>query len=717
MTMDMDLIKAARTSHKYIKRTGVPGAYKYWYKTSDGRLVSGADAERELGVKHEDGQKDHARRLLIARADGLHSMSKKQIGRQVGIDHTKGVFGWNTEDLKRGGHEKHHLKEAIHHDVDHALYHDHIAAHHGDRYRGHTAPAPAARPHIDTSPSGEEVAARTATARRAAIAEAEAADRQSGTSEEHLAAAVRRVSSPATPAPARTEADALEEMRRLSPKLHAALTESSETPEAVRAAAAALAPHPTPASEADRRRRAEEDRLAAGHTMDAALQRTPAPSAPAHIAPALSAREARTRSEQAAQDAAEEANFQRTRAMVAARSELSAQEPAFAASEAETHRMETEHANGGNPYLAKAEKIFNRIKGELKAERKQICEHMLEAISAAGPNPTDAVLLAKYNEIAGTRKRALHGKSSIGEEFEKGSFTTLHEIMNNPPVNAEVERMKRGYTMKQIARLKPYFSERFMSANPDGFPPPMPTFGDLGNWAEYKRKTGHDQPGYAAAERSNALALPQDVFDALPKGPDGKIKKPPMNTPVHLMPAWIYSYNRSTAVGERTDPYANPGTVHRDAFSAEGTPNVGTQAKFQEGIWTATLRKYVQMHGQDLVEIPDHKLSKLNLTQADIFKGELSDSQVNEIARTKYIDPVRLVAFMKTEEKKQDKAKKSFSLIVKSDEVYTPGETLAKADLVVESKVENVVKSGMVIDIRKSRIEKIERILLARRNR
>jgi preprotein translocase subunit YajC len=123
------------------------------------------------------------------------------------------------------------------------------------------------------------------------------------------------------------------------------------------------------------------------------------------------------------------------------------------------------------------------------------------------------------------------------------------------------------------------------------------------------------------------------------------------------------------------------------------------------------------MHGQDLVEIPDHKLSKLNLTQADIFKGELSDSQVNEIARTKYIDPVRLVAFMKTEEKKQDKAKKSFSLIVKSDEVYTPGETLAKADLVVESKVENVVKSGMVIDIRKSRIEKIERILLARRNR
>jgi len=60
-------------------------------------------------------------------------------------------------------------------------------------------------------------------------------------------------------------------------------------------------------------------------------------------------------------------------------------------------------------------------------------------------------------------------------------------------------------------------------------------------------------------------------------------------------------------------------------------------------------------------------------------------------------------------------SKKSFSLIVGFDEAYTPGETLIKSESIIKSKIEAVSAPAIVTDIRKSRIEKIERILLARR--
>lgn len=36
-----NLIKAQRMGHKYIKRTGVPGNYKYWYRTASGAIIEG----------------------------------------------------------------------------------------------------------------------------------------------------------------------------------------------------------------------------------------------------------------------------------------------------------------------------------------------------------------------------------------------------------------------------------------------------------------------------------------------------------------------------------------------------------------------------------------------------------------------------------------------------------------------------------------------------
>ena len=136
-------------AHKYIKRTGGPGAYKYWYKLPDGRLVTGADAERELGVTHNDGKHDHLKRLFLAVNRGHISMTKPDIARAVGLgadyDSTKYKIGGKEHrwgNLYRHEMDPNLMKEAIHHDVNSTEYNDHISTHHGARYTGPT-PAPA----------------------------------------------------------------------------------------------------------------------------------------------------------------------------------------------------------------------------------------------------------------------------------------------------------------------------------------------------------------------------------------------------------------------------------------------------------------------------------------------------------------------------------------------------------------------------------------------
>jgi hypothetical protein len=122
------------------------------------------------------------------------------------------------------------------------------------------------------------------------------------------------------------------------------------------------------------------------------------------------------------------------------------------------------------------------------------------------------------------------------------------------------------------------------------------------------------------------------------------------------------------------------------------------------------------MRGQTGVDIPAHKLEAAQLTPADIFKAlAAGDASAWDYAKKNYIDPVQLQVYVKEILDKKKKTKKSFSLVVDSDAIYTPGETFAKAEMVVKSRVETIPTPGMVIDIKKSRIEKIERILLARR--
>jgi len=67
---ETDIIKAAKKmagSHKYVKRTGSPGNYKYWYKLPNGQLVEGDDAPEGHVHKNEinETSKKSAKTLTI----------------------------------------------------------------------------------------------------------------------------------------------------------------------------------------------------------------------------------------------------------------------------------------------------------------------------------------------------------------------------------------------------------------------------------------------------------------------------------------------------------------------------------------------------------------------------------------------------------------------------------------------------------------------------
>ena len=162
---EIDLMKAG--SHKYVKRTGGPGNYKYWYKMPDGTIKQG----KEEDVEH--GKKDHARRLLIARLKGHHAMTDEQITQEVGItkkrlnEHKTNLRSMGkrknptaTDDHMAHGHDYHekHLKEAGAH-TEHPDYESHaraLAEHEegttgpsrrgGSRPRSAPAPTPAPAP-------------------------------------------------------------------------------------------------------------------------------------------------------------------------------------------------------------------------------------------------------------------------------------------------------------------------------------------------------------------------------------------------------------------------------------------------------------------------------------------------------------------------------------------------------------------------------------------
>lgn len=366
--------------------------------------------------------------------------------------------------------------------------------------------------------------------------------------------------------------------------------------------------------------------------------------------------------------------------------------------------------NGHNPYLHRAVEIFHRIRGDLKEDRKKAIDHFFQAhdsVLARGETPTRENVLAAYKAIPGNeRKRTLPA-----DEVQKGTFHTIDEVFDNPPIDPEVERMKRGYAAKQFQRFKPFLKEGWLAANPSA-PPPMPTFADVKTWTEH----GGPKPSWAGTTK---MAVPEEFHNATHKSADGKPKYPPQWMPLHLAPVWTYvakSMERDGGAsvwqagpGGNAPAYAATRTPSRDESSPTGWKvDMGSQAPSgaaftgPEGMMVSSLRKYVQMRGgaDQLTDIPGSKLAEAGITHRDIFKSDMSDAAIKKLITTKIIDPVGLMAVVKRELKGM---KKSFELVVDLEQTYVPGSTLRKSEPVLTI---DVVKSA--------KIERIKGILSAR---
>jgi len=344
-TIESDLFKAA--GHKYVKRTGTPGNYKYWYKLPDGRLVS-SDDEASSPHKHHEAQREHIRRLIIGRLKGHHAMTNEQIATEVGVGKHK--VNENITNLRSAGKrklggapapegdhahhghdfEEHHLHEAKHSDVAHPDYERHISSGSSAAPARSEAAAPAPSRSRRRRTSGAE-ASRRDTEREIASGRAEHDDTPSE----------GRHSAPRPAAPAGPSAEAL--------------------------AAARARVGVRPAEEV-RQVAAEARANVAARAAEA--MRSSSPTSP----------EAR---------------------------ELASSDPSFAASEAPIREMVEAQRRGENPYLKRAKDIFHNIQHDIKEERRNNAKHMLSALEAVGAGGTEAQLLAKYKELSGRNVRTL----------------------------------------------------------------------------------------------------------------------------------------------------------------------------------------------------------------------------------------------------------------------------------------------------------------------
>lgn len=718
-----DYIEKARGSHKYLKREGSPGNYRYFYKMPDGSIQEGDAAQQEAG------KLDHMKRLLIGREQGHHAMTDAEISRHVGgpADRLRQVRSNMHRSAQTTGrsvastYERHHIVEA-HADPNHPSYAEHADA---ARDAASLTPAPRAasatprrprRTPAATLPGGQPVAERQAqiaamSPRDRRIAEAsdaahdagedgdqiQEAERAAGEAHDHEEAARSRTEDPRR----QPGGDIFTSDSSEGAQLRMAHRRAGNNPpinasghpvatEAARASAPAIPAAAAPDPEAERKVqiKALRDELKNEHGVN--FESTPAP-APAE-APASEAVAERAR---AASRAAQAAHPDSNTGTPAARA-LSASDPDFGASEAEIQRAVAAQAAGHNPYLHRAVEIFHRIRGDIKPERRELIDNFFKAhdvVQARGEVPTRENVLAAYKALPGNRlKRTLPA-----EDVERGTFHTMDEMFDNPPLNPEVERMKRGYAAKQFQRLKPFLKDSWHAANPPredgGPPPPMPTWGDLKSWSE------HEGPRPAWAPSSGrGQAVPEEVHAASVKGADGKPQYPPAWMPIHLMPVWNYIVKSSMRDSENPYEAAKPGAQELAGMS------FGNQATRHEGKIISSLRKYIQMRGgpEKLIDIPSSKLAEAGegFTHRDIFKSDMSDAELKKLITMKIIDPVGLTAILK---KMMKTTKKSFELFVDADDVYIP----------------NLVRKGeptnFTIDLRKSeKIRRIREILIAR---
>jgi len=700
-------IEKAR-AHKYVKRTGSPGSYRYWYKAADGSLK--ADDHMQ-----DSGRIDHVKRLLSGRRGGHNSKSHAEIASDTGhpIEKIRSLDSNLATTARRGSHhgyELHHMEESNHSDISHSSY-EHFATRGAESaLAGRT---PATGPALATTPATPARPRRPRRSRGMAALEPEAAGDTGITA---TRSAGMRAASP-SPLPASTHRD--------EPNINSIRNHPVSAPapsEAPARTLTALEAHHEAVDATTARRaakaKAEEikslrEMLKNDHGVDLSPSVAPPPAIVTPQVPGGGARDMRDPSEAPSSASVAEAARERSRAEAsrvqaatpaesrpstpAARA-LSSDDADFAASEAEITIAIADQSAGGNPYIGRAQEIFSHIKADLKEDRKKAVDHFfqsVEAVKASGQTPNLENILAHFKTLPGNERK----RSLPKEDVERGTFHTIEELVSNPPINAEVERMKRGYAAKQYNRCKPFLKAAWLAANPEG-PPPQPTWGDFMSWSEHVG-LGGVKPEWAGTTK---IAVPEEVYKASHIAADGKPKYPPAWMPLHMTPVWTYTAksmerDQGSAAWDSASgsapAYAATNRPTRNQSSPTGwsASHFGSQAVFQEGMIVSSIRKYVEMRGgvNNLTDIPSSKLSSLGITHADLFKSpHLTDEQVHTIIKHKIVDPVGLTTIIRKEMKKlKSEMIKSFSLTVDANQAYLPRKTfqnLKKSDPVSRIK-------------------------------
>jgi len=651
-------------SHKYLYRKGTPGNYRYFYKTPDGK-------HKEMD--REEGQKQHGSRLAAGKHHGVHAMGFKEMADEVyGAGHSadqKQRINSRLQNMKAKakagkdahGHHEAEISEAAHphtqFDTDtYKKAHETIAEKAGVAHDWPYSPEKKEAPSKPEAPKEEKKPVVSMEEAKAAAKKKRGKMRGWKVKVEITGLAgtdVRELDIQAT-SQSVAERKAWETIGDRTGHV----VSSREAGEAAKPKEKFEITEPkkkeSPKKPEAKPKSRQEELL--GKLKGIGIDLGGAPEEKPEVV---------KESVKKISDAAKQAKALKKSPSApggTASAALAVAEPEFAKSEKDLAESIEIQAKGENPYLNKAKSIFDRIKGDIKPDRVRKVEHFLKALEQVGP--TDRVaLFAAYKASIGTNVKDLPER-----DFESATFHTFDEVLNNPPIDLEVERMKRGYAAKQFARSKPYLSAKFTSQYPSA-PPPMPVFKDFKSAKEGERT--------ALQKKINPNAkqlVPDEITQNAPKGPDGKPKLPPDWMPIHLMPIWNY-------IHAKTD---NPYATQAPSVS-QGDVSTSTTAGYQEGVALNAVRKYIAMRNQrgkyskekgdyktQLVDIPKSKLSEVGLAHKDIFKADLSsDAELKNILRYKIIDPVALVPFIDAELGNKS-VKKSIVFVVDDNERFVP---------------------------------------------
>jgi hypothetical protein len=671
---------AARTTHKYIKRTGTPGSYKYFYVSRRGEYVPSDHPDSP--VTTDEAKIEHVKRLLLGRTEGgHHSKTFKQIADMVGVTPKRvkqissNLFQKTIPRNVAAGRPRHQFSpsEIVQAHLESELHDASVAE------RAATpAPAPAPAPILARDEVAERTLREHGTIAPPAV-DPELAELEPVVEAIRQRVAKRNQAQSVAPAPSPEDAEK-KRLRKLLAEQYG-LAQFAEAPQ----------PQPEPElviEEPVSPPMTDRARGAAARAGRAAEQDALARSVGFERVGTSNVFTSATTGMKIIESNAEDDIWTITwpngtivggfGSMGAAIDHIrvvdspSPSSPAAAAvhsvdselavADAPIARMEATAAAGGNPHLQRAKEIYQRIRNDVSPARRAIVDHVLAAIDhlelmrnvgmVGGENAAEGILLDRYKQISGKRIRGLSG---IAAEFEKATFKTLDEVLHNRPVSAEVERMKTGYGAMQYARMAPYVNDEYKaklrSMGRSG-PPPYPTYKDLKTWGSTPI------PESMRASRIQRQ-VPQAFYDSVPKDAQGKPQMPPAWMPLNMMPAWIYHVKKSMKAG--ASAYEG-GTLSPspNELTAEGVPTFPSQGNLNHQ-FRNTVRKYIQMRGEgNLVDIPVSSLAEANISHHDIYKSKEGMS-FEEIVVNKIIDPVSLVSFMESQPKP---VKKSFALVV-----------------------------------------------------